>query len=41
MIKRKYCEENNIKLIEIPYWKLNNIEKILEEALNLQVGKEV
>ena len=32
-IKTKYCEENNIKLIRIPYWDFDNIEKILEKEL--------
>lgn len=26
--KRHYCEENNIKLIEIPYWDFNKIDEI-------------
>ena len=30
-IKRQYCKINNIKLIEIPYWEFNNIEKILKK----------
>ena len=25
-LKRKYCKENNIKLIEIPYWDFNKVE---------------
>ena len=32
-IKTKYCEDNNIKLIRIPYWNYNNIEQILELEL--------
>ena len=32
-IKTKYCEENNIKLIRIPYWDFDKIEKILEKEL--------
>lgn len=28
-IKTKYCKDNNIKLIRIPYWEFNNIENIL------------
>lgn len=29
-IKEKYCKDNNIPLLIIPYWEFNNIEKILE-----------
>lgn len=32
-IKNKYCIDNNIPLIRIPYWEYNNIEVILESAL--------
>lgn len=32
-IKRKYCKENNINLLEIPYMKFNEIEKILNNIL--------
>lgn len=32
-IKNTYCEENNIKLIRIPYWDFNNIEEILNKEL--------
>ena len=28
-IKNKYCHDNNIKLLRIPYWEFDNIEKIL------------
>ena len=28
-IKNEYCKNNNIKLIRIPYWEFDNIEKIL------------
>ena len=34
-IKRDYCNKNNIKLIEIPYWDFDNIEEILIKELNL------
>ena len=34
-IKNKYCEENNIKLIRIPYWEGKNIENILMKELHL------
>lgn len=30
-IKNKYCEDNGIKLIRIPYWDFNNIEQILKD----------
>lgn len=32
-IKTKYCQDNNIKLIRIPYWDFDNIEEILENEL--------
>lgn len=32
-IKTKYCKENNIYLLRIPYWDFNNIEQILTETL--------
>jgi len=32
-IKNKYCNENNISLIRIPYWNLKNIETILTKEL--------
>lgn len=35
-IKTQYCKDNNIKLIRIPYWEFNNIEKILIKELNLK-----
>jgi len=34
-IKRDYCKNNDIKLIEIPYWDFDNIEEILIKELNL------
>lgn len=36
-IKTKYCEDNNIKLIRIPYWEKDNIEQILELELNNKI----
>ena len=33
--KNVYCENNNIKLIRIPYWHFDNIESILQKELNL------
>lgn len=32
-IKSNYCDDNNIKLITIPYWEFNNIELILNKEL--------
>ena len=34
-IKNKYCLDNNINLIRIPYWDYKNIEKILDEKLTI------
>lgn len=34
-IKQKYCNENNIELLIIPYWEFNDIETILIKELNL------
>ena len=31
-IKVNFCNENNIKLIRIPYFEIDNIEKILKSA---------
>ena len=31
--KNEYCEENNIPLIRIPFWELNDIEKYLKKRL--------
>lgn len=35
MKKTKYCLENNIILIRVPYWEFDNLEKYLEEKLFL------
>lgn len=32
-IKNKYCEDNNIPLLRIPYWEFDNIEEILHSWL--------
>ena len=32
-IKQRFCKENGIKLIEIPYWDFNKIEEILKKEL--------
>ena len=34
MTLRLYCEQNKIKLIEIPYWDINNIDTILTKELD-------
>lgn len=34
-IKTKYCADNNIKLIRIPYWDIDSIEEILKKELNI------
>ncbi len=33
-IKRTYCEQNKIQLIEIPFWDFKNISNILDALLN-------
>lgn len=32
-IKNKYCKQNNINLLRIPYWEFDNIENILTKNL--------
>lgn len=32
-LKNEYCKTNNIKLLRIPYWDFDNIEKILSQEL--------
>lgn len=32
-IKNKYCKDNNIDLLRIPYWEINNIDNILDEFI--------
>lgn len=32
-IKNKYCKENGIELLRIPYWDFNNIEETLERKI--------
>lgn len=34
-IKNKYCQDNNMFLLRIPYWEFDNIESILTECLSL------
>jgi Zn finger protein HypA/HybF involved in hydrogenase expression len=33
LIKKQYCKNNNIKLLEIPYWQINDIEIIIKDYL--------
>ena len=39
-IKTKYCEENDIILLRIPYWEKDNIESILTDWLFLNDDEE-
>ena len=39
-IKTKYCEENDIVLVRIPYWEKDNIESILSDWLFLNDAEE-
>ena len=39
-IKRQYCKDNNIELLEIPYWDFDNIEKILADKLGIKLSEE-
>ena len=39
-IKTKYCEENDIILLRIPYWEKDNIESILSDWLFLNDAEE-
>lgn len=32
-IKNKYCKDNNINLLRIPYWEKQNIEKLINNCL--------
>lgn len=36
-IKTKYCQDNKIKLLRIPYWEFDNINKILVDELGLSL----
>ena len=40
-IKTKFCMDNNIPLIRIPYWKASKSEKIILEKLNKYANTEV
>jgi len=32
-IKKQYCTNNNIRLLEIPYWEINNVDSILTKEI--------
>ena len=34
-IKNAYCEDNNINILRIPFWKYNNIKEIIKNKLNI------
>lgn len=36
-IKKKYCKSNNIELLIIPYWKIEDAEKILTKKLRREI----
>lgn len=38
-LRKEYCKNNNIRLIRIPYWEINNIEEILIKELNIKIEK--
>lgn len=40
-IKTKYCLDNGITLIRIPYWDYDNIESILDEAISSQQRSQI
>lgn len=35
-MKDNYAKEHNIDLLRIPFWEIDNIEKILKEKLNIE-----
>jgi len=35
-LKNEYCKKHNIKLLRIPYWDYDNIEKILKKELEIK-----
>lgn len=39
-IKNTYCQQNNIKLIRIPYWDFSNLEEILSRELVDLIGNK-
>ena len=34
MIKQQYCKSHNLDLLTIPYYQINNFEKIIQERLD-------
>ena len=41
-IKKKYCIDNNISLIEIPYWKFDDLEYYLfDKFVELHILEEI
>ena len=36
-IKDDFCKKNDIDLLRIPYWKLDDIENILEHNINILI----
>lgn len=38
-IKNEYCKKNGIKLIRIPYWEFDNIERIIKKELSYLIDK--
>ena len=38
-IKNKYCKDNNIPLLRIPYNEINNIEIILDDFIDKQIPR--
>lgn len=40
-VKREYCLANNIPLIEIPYWEIDNIDNFLQLKFNDYLAKRV
>jgi very-short-patch-repair endonuclease len=39
-IKKEYCLANNIPLIEVPYWEIDNLDIFLKPKLNDYLEKE-
>ena len=37
-IKNEYAKQNNINLVRIPYWELDNIEQVLSKIINNSIN---